>query len=612
MADTLESLEIEVKHKASGADSELAKVTEQIKEMSRAIASALPQLKQFAEALGKVSGKVSPAKAASPNNPLPQEMRDAISSASKTDILEQKLYGLREAMNEAFEGGNVEKAYALRSQIIQTEAALEKAGKAGQAASKGIKETADAAKKGVSPLSNFAASLKRIAFYRFIRSVLKSITQAFSEGLEKAYLFSQSVGEDGNRFAAAMDRIKSSGNAMKGQIGSAFISLLTAIEPVLVQLINLVTKAADAISQLLAAFTGKTYLKANATAASFADNMKKGGAAAKEWKNQLLGFDEINRLNAPSNGGGGGGTNPLDGYDLEATDISEFWQKVAEKLRPIIEGIKLIFKGLVDFVTGLVTGDWEKTFEGLANIVDGARKIIGGILDGIKRLFSEFVDAVKERGNSLLTYIEGKTGLDLTSVKEKWNNYCDETKSIVTGWVDDIKNALNGLCDFLKGAFLGDWELVGQGITAIFDAAWSAVVRTVESAVGWLIRQVENVLALINSITGASLTVRGWLGRSNELMAVGASYATGGFPEDGLFFANHGELVGQFSNGQTAVANNEQITDGIRRAVVEGMSAVLSGGNSTQNVNVYLDGKQITNAVTRNQSYLSRATGVAY
>ena len=45
------------------------------------------------------------------------------------------------------------------------------------------------------------------------------------------------------------------------------------------------------------------------------------------------------------------------------------------------------------------------------------------------------------------------------------------------------------------------------------------------------------------------------------------AYAQGGFPEDGLFMANHGELVGQFSNGKTAVANNEQIVEGIQSGV---------------------------------------------
>lgn len=46
-----------------------------------------------------------------------------------------------------------------------------------------------------------------------------------------------------------------------------------------------------------------------------------------------------------------------------------------------------------------------------------------------------------------------------------------------------------------------------------------------------------------------------------------SKYATGGFQEDGLFMANHNELVGKFSNGKTAVANNRQIADGIAIAV---------------------------------------------
>lgn len=51
-----------------------------------------------------------------------------------------------------------------------------------------------------------------------------------------------------------------------------------------------------------------------------------------------------------------------------------------------------------------------------------------------------------------------------------------------------------------------------------------------------------------------------------------SNYATGGFPEDGLFFANHSELVGKFSNGKTAVANNGQIIEGIKRGVSEALS----------------------------------------
>ena len=61
-----------------------------------------------------------------------------------------------------------------------------------------------------------------------------------------------------------------------------------------------------------------------------------------------------------------------------------------------------------------------------------------------------------------------------------------------------------------------------------------------------------------------------------KVVGGGRRFATGGFPEDGFFYANHTELVGRFTNGKTAVANNEQIVDGIRYGVMEAVSDVLA------------------------------------
>lgn len=67
------------------------------------------------------------------------------------------------------------------------------------------------------------------------------------------------------------------------------------------------------------------------------------------------------------------------------------------------------------------------------------------------------------------------------------------------------------------------------------------------------------------------------------------AYATGGFPEDGLFFANHNELVGKFSNGRTAVANNEQIVEGIKAGVYDAVISAMANTNGG-NVTVVLQG----------------------
>jgi hypothetical protein len=78
---------------------------------------------------------------------------------------------------------------------------------------------------------------------------------------------------------------------------------------------------------------------------------------------------------------------------------------------------------------------------------------------------------------------------------------------------------------------------------------------------------------------------------------------TGGFLEDGLFTMNHGEIAGRFSNGQSVVANNQQIVEAVSEGVYSAVLAAMrqSESSGSQSVNVYLDGRQITSAVEKRQ-----------
>ena len=101
-------------------------------------------------------------------------------------------------------------------------------------------------------------------------------------------------------------------------------------------------------------------------------------------------------------------------------------------------------------------------------------------------------------------------------------------------------------------------------------------------------------LSVAGIVAGASLAV------SSQLAKDTPQYATGGFPEDGLFFANSGEMVGQFSNGKTAVANNDQIVTGITQGVYNAMMAYNAqtrgqGGSG----DVYLDGTKVGRVVAK-------------
>ena len=95
------------------------------------------------------------------------------------------------------------------------------------------------------------------------------------------------------------------------------------------------------------------------------------------------------------------------------------------------------------------------------------------------------------------------------------------------------------------------------------------------------------------------------IARGNGKIEHVGKFATGGFPEDGLFYANHSELVGKFSNGKTAVANNEQIIKGIQRGVAQGIQdAGFNNQSSTTEMrgDIRIDGKKAG-------TYLAKSVG---
>ena len=110
---------------------------------------------------------------------------------------------------------------------------------------------------------------------------------------------------------------------------------------------------------------------------------------------------------------------------------------------------------------------------------------------------------------------------------------------------------------------------VKTGFEDAFNAAFDAVKQIWNRFATWLNSKLDFDIEPIN-IAGVEV-----FGGAKINLGHIPTFSTGGFPEDGLFMANHNELVGRFSNGQTAVANNEQITQGIAIGVQSANTELL-------------------------------------
>lgn len=258
--------------------------------------------------------------------------------------------------------GDTESAIQSLEKLEKTLGRLRNAssGKIDTGLSGSLKSAQSNIKKTNTLLGKLFSSIKRIAFYRAIRSALKAITDGFKEGLQNAYNFSQIVGY---RLASTLDNLASKSLKMKNQMGAAFGELIMTLEPVIIQFINLITRAANAVAQFFAILGGRTtYLKAVDTMTQFGDAVGAAGAAAKEAMEYLAPFDELNVLPDDKNKGGGGGASTPDYSEMfEETEVSQKLQDFATSLKFAINDVIFDWKDLTweqiaeKVVSGLIT-----------------------------------------------------------------------------------------------------------------------------------------------------------------------------------------------------------------------------------------------------------------
>lgn len=196
------------------------------------------------------------------------------------------------------------------------------------------------------------------------------------------------------------------------------------------------------------------------------------------------------------------------------------------------------------------------------------------------------------------------------ALKDKWDEFSDQWhKDLTTWWNTDVTvwftvakwnafgtNMKNGLYEGFKGIV----QMVGNvmnGMIDVFNAGLSKIQKSMNSLISDFNKNA--------AVMGVSSLHKVHFDSISHVTI--PAYEVGGFPEDGLFFANHNEMVGQFSNGRTAVANNEQIVAGIREgvkaAVTEALAPYLSDIADTnreiaeKDASINVDGRELVNAI---------------
>lgn len=268
-------------------------------------------------------------------------------------------------------------------------------------------------------------------------------------------------------------------------------------------------------------------------------------------------------------------------------DVSEWWNKT---IIPGFNGFVGLFgDGQFSDAMSLWKEDIETNLIALANDEDKLMQPIVNKFNEFKDLFDDgqFSDAMRlwkediennlsDTGKDINDWYNNKVSPWFTKEKwnsfgnnmkngisEKWNEFLDSWKTTgvyrwyednVKPWFSKEKWNFSGIKDGVSSAFQGAIEAIKQ--------KWNSFANTLNSILKINIQPV---------IVGGKTIFSG--GTLN--LGVIPTFAQGGFPEDGWFRASQGEMLGKFDNGQSVVANNNQITDGISAAVQRGNQQMI-------------------------------------
>lgn len=320
-----------------------------------------------------------------------------------------------------------------------------------------------------------------------------------------------------NTLAGAQAALKAQTKMLSSALGSMFAPALQQCIPQVTALLERLTALAEKAGQVMAILFGTSSAtsRTSSNTAKLANSTqqvstKLGSAAkkAKDYKNALLGIDEINRLGTPDTGsysgsGGGSSTTVSSGGNNFKSPFSNADSVIDPKLAERAEELKQKFKKVREELE-----KWEPAFIGAGTaigsfllIFEGAKlfkkiKDLGGIVSAFKSL--KFVSKLSTIGASIKgvftalgTALGASAGAATAvgvAVVAAVAVAIAAVVLLIVYW-DEVKAAAKKAYDWIKEKWssLGEWfkSNVSEPIKETFSKTWDKIKDVFSPATEW-------------------------------------------------------------------------------------------------------------------------------
>lgn len=301
-------------------------------------------------------------------------------------------------------------------------------------------------------LAQLTRSVKNIAFYRIVRGVIKSITNAAKESANAMAIWSEQfdTGATG-AIASFNDNISSVASNLlfaRNAIMAAVEPIISALTPAFNMLASAIANAFNMLSHFLSALTGRSfYNKAIKNNVNYANSLKSGSKAQKAF---LAGFDELEVVQS-SQGGGAGGTLGVDPSAMwERSEVEDSMKNLTEPFRAALDRMRAI---------------WDEHSEGLKSAAGNLWQSIGNLAKTADTSFFENF------------FGEGRIGALLFN----------DALTLLEDTMNDLSIVINNIIAPFAGGFI-------QG----FSDAATVIYKFIREALGPVYDKIQDVFGFID------------------------------------------------------------------------------------------------------------------
>ncbi|HEM5154587.1 TPA: hypothetical protein U1274_001445 [Streptococcus suis] len=209
--------------------------------------------------------------------------------------------------------------------------------------------------------------------------------------------------------------------------------------------------------------------------------------------------------------------------------LAEWFVQAWNVVFDVLGAVLKILGGIIEFLVGVFTGDWEKAWDGIVQVAKGMWNLLSSIfmfvwnviLSFLKGVWNTIVAILQAGWDAIVRIFQGLGKW----FGDRWKDV-ENTFSNVGRWFgqkfseawNGITNAFSNVAGFFRGIYdnIVSWfsnigGAVATAVSGAFRYAMNGVFATIENAVNGFISMINGVIGLINNIPGVSLGSIGYV-----------------------------------------------------------------------------------------------------